>query len=163
MATGTYNEALGELFPMTMEPGVSLRGADRQTTVIEGSGVGTLIQFPNTSIYTATTVLSGFKISNGVQGVRVDGSAANYPTPTITNNWLTGNEQGIYVTAVTDQRAYPNITHNWIENNTLYGINMNAGYNGTIVNPVIEYNRIAHNAGWHPLLCQWIRQQRRPF
>lgn len=145
VATGTYNEALGELFPMTMEPGVSLRGADRQTTVIEGSGVGTLIQFPNTSIYTATTVLSGFKISNGVQGVRVDGSAANYPTPTITNNWLTGNEQGIYVTAVTDQRAYPNITHNWIENNTLYGINMNAGYNGTIVNPIIEYNRIAQN------------------
>ncbi|WP_420643728.1 PKD domain-containing protein [Candidatus Leptofilum sp.] len=145
VASGTYDEALGEAFPLIMEPGVNVLGANRESTIVSGIDTEAVFRFPNTSIYTETTVLRGFKISNGVHGVRVDGSMANYPSPTIDGNWLTENEQGIFVQGVSSQRAYPIITNNWLENNALYGINIVAGYNGTTFNPIISHNRIAYN------------------
>lgn len=143
-ATGTYDQSIGEVFPIVMEPQVSLIGAGHDSTIIAGVETDSVIQFPGTSVYTATTVLSGFKIMDGAHGVLVNASSNN-PAPIIEDNWITENTHGIYSTASTSQHAYPVIRNNLIDHNDIYGFNGNAGYYGTTISPVIDQNRIAFN------------------
>ena len=148
VAPGTYDEALGESFPLTMEPGVSLIGAGPATTVIAGNGTNSVILFSSAAVYTETTVLSGFQITNGSEGVRVDGTGGSGQSPIIRGNWIRGNRDGIrlYV-GESARRIYAHIEGNQITDNTRYGICAYADPTSgkTYVNPTIKDNRIVGN------------------
>ena len=80
-ASGTYDLALGEQFPLVMEPGVSLLGADYSATTISGTAGNAVVYFPHTSVYTRATVLQGFKITHGDEGVLIEGSSGAGSSP----------------------------------------------------------------------------------
>ncbi len=145
VAPGVYNSALGETFPIVMEPGISLLGSGYTATSLVAGGTGYVVHFPNTAVYTATTVISGFEIANGNTGVRVDGRTGTGQTPTIQANWITTNTYGITNYATAYQRADPTIRGNLISANSAYGIYNYAGYLGTRVSPTIESNQIVDN------------------
>jgi uncharacterized repeat protein (TIGR01451 family) len=144
VAPGLYDQDLGEGFPITMEPGVSLIGTGRTTTVLSGNGSDYVILFPGLVGFTETTVISGFKITNGSEGVRVYGRRNNYPSPMIQGNWITGNTCGIRNQATSITRVYTKIQDNLISDNTGYGIYNRAGYDSR-VNPTIRGNQILDN------------------
>ena len=59
---GTYDMALGETFPIELISGLTFRGADRDTTIIDatGSGVSAIACFQSEDI-----VIEGFTITGG--------------------------------------------------------------------------------------------------
>ncbi len=145
---GLYDEALGESFPITMKPDVRIMGAGYTTTTIAGNDSAFVIHFPNTVIYTETTVLSGFKITNGSEGVHVDGHP-DRSSPTIQGNWITGNYDGIGNHSGYSCQTYSVIKDNLISNNIRFGIynvsdsGNNSGTSYTL--PTIDSNRIVNN------------------
>lgn len=148
VAPGTYNQALGESFPLVMESDVSLIGAGYATTIIAGNSAAnnpnySLLYFPPTETYTVTTVISGFKITNGSQGVRVDGSPAG-SAPTLQENWLTGNYIGIQTYSIAGRQAYTVIKDNLVSGN-VYGIHDWAADHSSTANALIENNRVTEN------------------
>lgn len=118
VAAGTYDEALGESFPITMEPDVSLLGAGYTTTIISGNESDVVLHFPSTATYTETTVISGFKITGGSMGVRVDGVGGSGSSPTIRGNWIAGNNHGIYNRVASGRRVYTVVRDNIISGNS---------------------------------------------
>jgi len=145
VAAGTYNEALGESFPITMEPNVSLLGAGYTTTIISGNESNNVIHFPSTATYTETTVISGFKITGGSIGVRVDGVGGNGSSPTIRGNWISGNNHGIYNRVASGRRVYTVVRDNLISGNSSHGIYNHADYTKSHANPHVEGNQIINN------------------
>jgi len=146
---GTYNSALGESFPLVMKPGVSLLGAGYATTTIAGSSSAynpdySLLYFLPTEAYTLTTVISGFTITNGSQGIRVDGSPTG-SAPTLQENWITGNYLGIQSYSISGRQSDTLIKDNLISNNQ-YGLHSTATDNGSLVKSNIENNLIVENA-----------------
>jgi uncharacterized repeat protein (TIGR01451 family) len=144
-APGTYDEALGESFPIVMKSGVSLMGASYTATVISGNSSSAVIHFPSTAVYTASTVISGFKIRGGLAGVRVDGAADPGARPTIQANWITENTDGIYSQSSSGWRAAPTIRANLIANNTANGIYASTGDRNAAFSPTIQDNQIVDN------------------
>ncbi len=102
VATGLYNAALGEQFPIVMEPGVRLIGGDRTAAIINGPGTGNVIHFTNAVAYPDTTVIRGFKITGGGTGVRIDGANNTGQVPVVDGNWITGNTDGIVNNRIAD-------------------------------------------------------------
>ncbi len=145
VAPGIYDQALGESFPVVMEPQVSLIGTDRNTTVLQGNGSDYVVYFPDTSTFTETTVLSGFKITNGSNGVRVAGRGGAGQSPTIQGNWITGNNHGIYNRTSSSRRVNPVIEDNLISNNDSQGIYNYASHTSSHASPNIENNQIVDN------------------
>lgn len=145
VAPGTYDQALGESYPLIMEPGVSLVGAGYTSTTISGNGSTYAIHFPSTAIYTEATVISGFKIMNGTAGIRVDGAVGSGASPTIRANWITENTNGIENHVGVSRYAYTVIEDNLIANNTNYGIRDNAEADWAQAKPNITHNRIVNN------------------
>ncbi|HRQ38218.1 MAG TPA: PKD domain-containing protein [Chloroflexota bacterium] len=152
VAPGTYNTALGETFPIVMEPAVRLIGDGRENTILFGNGSAHVVHFPGTGFYTETTVLRGFKIMNGNNGVLVSGRTGTPSSPVIEDNWITGNVIGVRNHAVSNQRVAAIIRQNRIEYNTNRGIDLYAGYNGTRLTSVITDNEISHN-GTQGIYC----------
>ena len=121
VAAGMYDEALGESFPLTMNPGVSLSGVGYTDTVIWGNPVNAAVYFPRSAVYSETTSLSGFTIAHGESGVLVEARGASYPSPIIEENWITGNGRGVFLALGSYQQEYTNIRRNLISENA-YGI-----------------------------------------
>lgn len=152
VAPGMYNAALGENFPIVMEPAVRLIGADRENTILFGNSSTHVVHFPGTGFYTETTVLRGFKIMNGNNGVLVSGRTGTPSSPVIEDNWITANAIGVRNYAVSDQRIAAIIRHNRIDYNTNRGIELYAGYDGTRITSLIADNEITHN-GTQGIYC----------
>lgn len=147
VAPGVYDAALGESFPVVMKPEISLIGAGYTQTIIAGNGSDSVIRFPASSIYTETTVLQGFKITDGAQGVRLDGFTGSGSSPLIQDNWITGNTYGIYVDTASSRKVYALIRDNLIANNSSHGIYSRADYTRAHASPTIEKNQILNNGG----------------
>jgi PKD repeat protein len=131
-----------------MEPDVSLIGAGYTTTVLLGNSSADVIHFPNTVIYTESTVLSGFKITGGADGIRVMGRVNSPPSPTIQKNLITGNDIGIRNRARKNQHVYTVIKDNLLTANFSAGIYNVAGIDSlsrAVVAPTIEGNLISNN------------------
>jgi uncharacterized repeat protein (TIGR01451 family) len=152
VAPGVYNSALGESFPIVMKPGVQLIGADRSATILQGNASAHVVHFPGTGFFTETTVIRGFKITHGNNGVLVSGRTGTPSSPVVEDNWIAGNAIGARVYAVSSQRAAPIIQHNLIEQNNSRGIDLYAGYSGSRLTGWIVGNEITHNSG-HGIYC----------
>jgi uncharacterized repeat protein (TIGR01451 family) len=152
VAPGSYDVALGESFPIVMEPGVRLVGSGSDNTVLHGDGATHVVHFPGTAYYTQTTVLRGFMITNGDDGVRLDGRLGTPSTPVIEDNWITANLDGIENHAVNDQRIAAIIRNNRINNNTFNGLYLYSGNNGTFITSQIIDNEITNN-GLEGIYC----------
>jgi hypothetical protein len=144
-APGTYDTALGEVFPLTMEPGVSLVGSGYTNTVVLGTSANYVFVFPNTVQYGSDTTIRGFRISGGSEGIRIYGTAGGGSSPTIEYNWIAGNGYGIRNVLSTSQHVSARIHHNLISGNTTYGIGDTARADYAHCEPLIEDNRITDN------------------
>jgi len=153
VAPGLYNTTLGESFPLNMKPGISLQGAGYVTTVISGVSSSSVVNFPNTGVFSTTDVLSGFTLRGGSAGVFIEGfvgvESGVWARPTIQSNWLTGNGTGLVVNAVTAEVAAPVVHTTWSRANTTDGIFMKAGYSVwyAAVFAVVRGNQILNNGG----------------
>jgi uncharacterized repeat protein (TIGR01451 family) len=152
VAPGVYNSALGETFPIVMKPGVQLIGTDRTATILQGSTGAHIVHFPGTGFFTETTVIRGFKITNGNNGILVSGRTGTPSSPVIEDNWIADNAIGVRVYAVSTQRAAPIIRHNLIEQNNSRGVDLYSGYSGSRLTGWIIGNEITHNSG-HGIYC----------
>jgi uncharacterized repeat protein (TIGR01451 family) len=149
---GVYDAALGETFPLVMKTGVRLVGADNINTILYGNPAAPVVHFPGTGFYTETTVIRGFKITNGSNGVLVSGRTGTPSSPIIEDNWITGNLVGVGSGAVSGQRGAAVIRHNRINYNSSNGIELYAGYSGTRLTLTIIGNEISHNSS-HGIYC----------
>ncbi len=143
VAPGVYDQPLGESFPITMRTHAKLVGAGYTSTVISGVKTSDVVIFPGTAIYTRTTEINGFKVTNGNAGIRVDGPPGALSSPWIHGNWITGNELGIYNRSIDNQQVYTVIEGNLISGN-IYGIFIESA-GGAQANPTIIGNRIIGN------------------
>lgn len=149
VAPGLYTPALGENIPITMKPGISLIGAEAAATTLAGNvnQSSRVVYFASSTAFVSTTVLSGFKITSGVQGVEVEGVPGVGSAPTIQANWITGNAIGIAIESTNGGLAKPVIQQNRIVSNTSHGIYNHAAYGGAIVAPIIDNNVLSYNGG----------------
>lgn len=115
-------------------------------TIIYGPGSGYVIYYPRSVSYTPNSILSNFKDTHGEQGVRIEGSDTGN-TPTIRNNWITGNSYGVYNQASESTKIYAVIDDNLIsQNNTYYGIYATATATAK-ADMLIQGNTISYNNG----------------
>jgi hypothetical protein len=150
VATGLYDAALGETFPISLRPTMHLIGGDPQATLINGPGAGDVVRFSNAIPYPDTTLLQGFKISGGATGVRIAGASISGQMPVIDGNWITGNTDGVRLYTFNISR-YVNaiIRNNLISHNSRYGIYGEATSGNqsghSYLTPLISDNVISYN------------------
>ncbi len=147
VASHTYDQGLGETFPIHMKSGISVKGVGYPFTVVTGAASDPVFIFPSTAAFNSTTVLSGFKITGGSAGVRVEGIKGSDATPVIRDNWITGNTHGVHIDTRYGSRAYPFIASNRIETNHQHGLYLVAYRGVAIAQPTIQGNTIANNGG----------------
>ena len=150
--SGTYNEDI------IIDKQISLIGEDRETTIIVGSGSGSVIRITSDGVE--------------VSGFTVKGSGTNYLSPfdggdagimldmitgaTISDNELTENTIGIFLNSsdeniIENNKAYDNsyegIYGRFSDNNILRGntVLSNGGHGGIYLNPENSYNLIENN------------------
>lgn len=97
VAAGTYNLALGETFPLTINTNLTLTGAGAGSTIHDATGANTRVI---TVFGGATATISGVTITGGVasctssgdSGCEIGGGGlSNFGTLTLTNSAVSGN------------------------------------------------------------------------
>ena len=113
---GTYYENI--IWPETN--GITLMSAgDTSNTIIDGSGLGSVIYInPQTATIDTTTLISGFKITNGGDvtnggGVLVNSASPRFQAIKVTENTASGSGGGIYL-----QNSNTILLDSRIENNS---------------------------------------------
>lgn len=120
---GTYNEHV------TIDKSLTLQGEDRDTTIIDGGGSGTVVYLS----YVSNVEISGFTISNGSYGICMWHSDTN----TLVNNDVSNNGgEGGIVANFCDNNI---IANNTISSNGR-GINFGNCYGNAIRNNTISLN-----------------------
>ena len=119
------------------------------------------VLFPREELCTETTVISGFQIANGFDGVEIEGRADQFPSPVIQANWITGNEQGIYTRLSDDQRVYGAIRGNLITDNATHGVFAYVSDDLCVFGADIVDNRIERN-GTDGVRCRAFENQGGP-
>jgi len=150
VAAGTYDIALGETFPITINKNLTLIGDGASVTIIDGSlsdvinvNVGVIVDIKGFTIMNGNNGIyynngaSGTISNNTITGNAQYGIANSSSSPAITNNTITGNLSGIY----NDLSSNPTITNNIIVLNTHYGI-----YNDVTSTSTNSYNDVWNNA-----------------
>ena len=102
VAPGTYDPALGEVFPIHMRPGISVAGAGPEGTLVRGTGTELLFLFPSSSgpfssvSFDASTRLESMRFENAHTAVRCfsKGGIAN---PTLADLEFDGLVRGVYL------------------------------------------------------------------
>lgn len=145
VASGVYDQVLGESFPIIMKSGVSLIGTGYPDTIIAGNNSTGVVQFVNTSVYSTATVLRGFKITDGLEGVHIDGTSGVGTAPLIEANWITGNATGIMNYAYSGQQIQAVVRDNLITANSQDGVAIHANYGVAYAAPNLIDNLISHN------------------
>jgi parallel beta-helix repeat protein len=123
---GTYHEHV------SVNKKILLIGENRDTTIIDGNGTGTVV-------YLETNVtITNFTICNGEYGVQIRSYSFMpvYRGNTVNNTKIMDNRYGAILIR---GGANNTITNNFIENNTLFGIHLwHAGNNMIINNTVVN-------------------------
>lgn len=163
LAPGTYSAETGETFPLTLNPGVTVRGDEAtkgQTTLIRGGGNYASPTFGSQNVAVRArqdSQLRGVTVTN--TNTRGSGVWVESTNPTIQNNTFTNNNrEGIFVTG----RGNPTIESNIFTQNPGNGISVakeaqgvirdnvfrNTGF-GVVVSqtasPTLEGNQITQN------------------
>ncbi|BAZ68393.1 MAG: DUF1565 domain-containing protein [Pelatocladus maniniholoensis HA4357-MV3] len=139
LAPGTYNKESGEVFPLTIKQGLTLRGDQTtrgQGVLIVGSGkyVSPTFASQNVTIKTENnSTISGITVTNpDSRGTAVWVESTN---PTITSSVFTNSvRDGIFVTG----KGTPTIENNIFVKNTGNGISVAKSAAGVIRNNVFE-------------------------
>lgn len=139
LAPGTYNQEIGETFPLLIKQGVTLRGDEStkgQAVLITGSGIyisptfarqNITIRADNRSIITGVTVTNP---ENRGTGIWVEST-----NPTITNSTFTNSiREGIFVTG----KGNPKIENNVFVQNKGNGISVAKSAQGQILNNLFQ-------------------------
>jgi PKD repeat protein len=147
VASGTYDQDLGESFPITMKSGISVTGVGDHFTVISGIASEPVFILPSTSAFDSSTVLSELKITDGAAGITVEGVGGSGTAPFIRDNWITGNTHGIHIDTRNGSRAYPVISNNQIISNTQHGLYLVSTKGVAIAQPTVQGNMITNNGG----------------
>ena len=139
LAPGNYSSETGEVFPLTLKPGVILRGDESskgQNIVITGGGNFVSPSFARQNVTVLAekdTTISGVTITNpNTRGTALWIESAN---PTVTNStFANSNRDGIFVTGT----ATPKIESNVFTKNGGNGISVARAAAGEIRNNVFE-------------------------
>jgi len=113
---GTYYENVN------VYESINLIGENRETTVIDGSGIKSVIQ-----VYYPEVLISGFTIQNS--GNSDAGINIHSNMNTIFQNNIKSNFRGIYIYNSCDN----NISNNNVNNNSWYGIDLYKSHNNNII------------------------------
>lgn len=139
LAPGSYTEQSGEVFPLTLKPGVILRGDEPNkgsTVVIIGGGFYVSPSFARQSVTILTdknTEVRGVTVTN--PRTRGSGVWVESTNPTIRNSTFTrNNRDGIFVTGT----GNPKIENNVFTQNSGNGISVARGATGEIRNNVFQ-------------------------
>ena len=125
VSQGVYREHV------TVNRSVSLVGENKNTTIIDGGGSGTVVL-----VTVDNVTLGGFTVRNGNSGIIVLGSR----NCTVKENFVAGNkERGILITMSLDCTVHRNHAFGSPEG---YGINVNASQN-----VLVEDNGASNNSG----------------
>lgn len=139
LAPGNYTSETGEVFPLTLKPGVILRGDESskgQNIVITGGGNFVSPSFARQNVTVLAekdTTISGVTITNpNTRGTALWIESAN---PTVTNStFANSNRDGIFITGT----ATPKIESNVFTKNGGNGISVARAAAGEIRNNVFE-------------------------
>ena len=149
LAPGNYTSETGEVFPLAIKPGVTLRGDEStkgQNVVINGGGNYVSPTFARQSVAVLAgkdSTISGVTVTN--TNTRGTGLWIESTNPTVTNNTLTNNNRdGVFVTGTAFGLAIgctssPLVTDNQIRQNKV-GIYVSESARPILRNNVIEKN-----------------------
>ncbi|MCD6344085.1 MAG: DUF1565 domain-containing protein, partial [Anaerolineae bacterium] len=151
---GVYDTTLGESFPIQLSGGVSLIGADRDTTTISGVAGSAVVQISNSSTdILSDTVLSDITLQNGGYGLYISASYRRTIGPTISNVRACYNTHGVYIRSSGDwdytpkyTTANPSLTRVLAYDNTQTGFLIKAFHEYSISSPVI-YLSVSYGNG----------------
>ncbi|MBW4616867.1 MAG: DUF1565 domain-containing protein [Desmonostoc vinosum HA7617-LM4] len=114
LAPGTYNQESGETFPLTLKPGVTLRGDENtkgQAMLITGGGFYTSRTFARqdiTILAEQDTTITGVTVTNPNQ--RGTGVWVESTNPTIKNSTFTNSvREGVFVTGTGNPKIESNV------------------------------------------------------
>ncbi len=151
---GTYNQDLGEVFPIVLPPGVSLLGEGCDTTIIAGQGDKPVLSIGNkTQDFPRTTGGLSLTLTGGSIGLEMYSSRLHAVSPTIDSLCIRQNTTGIRMsTGETSQHGatiMPVITGTKVISNSQDGINMysNGYYSPSGIAPVITNCVVQANGG----------------
>ncbi|MEW6746000.1 MAG: DUF1565 domain-containing protein [Planctomycetota bacterium] len=167
VAAGLHDLALGEVFPLVVPPGLSIRGAGRGETVIDAGGASEAFSL-RSETYDGATVISQLTVRAALNGIasslstdvvsapRLEdvgvsgcdvgiylGASDGINAPDLVSCRLTGNRIGVYVTAAFAGVAAPVIANAIIESNLETGVLITAY--GASVTPVLINDTLAFN------------------
>jgi len=171
IGSGTYNTALGEIFPIMMEDGVSLVGAGKDLSIISGTTAASVIKC--IGIFDATAKIEGLGITgggstSGGNGIYIsagssleinnnkiyNNSYVSWPntggginitnsSPKISNNIISGNSAA-YGGGISISMGSPQITNNTINDN--YCSHYGSGIYIKNGSPTVKGNIIVNNS-----------------
>jgi galactitol-specific phosphotransferase system IIB component len=147
VASGTYNIASGETFPLIIKEGVSLVGDGARTTIIDASGSNQPVIYGSDISDGSNTVLEGFTITGGNSSDPDSGGGIwlNNASPTIRNN-IIKNNYGAAAGAISVQNfSSPAIINNTIVNNSADTSGAGGIYCYLQSHPLITNATIANN------------------
>ena len=147
VAAGTYDTALGEIFPIIMKNGVSLVGAGIDASILDAKNTNRVLN--GIGIVDASTRIEGFTIRGGGNvtiGAGIFISAGS--SLTIINNKVSGNSAidnggGMYVI-----NSSPAIINNTINGNNPGVADDGGGIYVLNASPLIKGNQIIGNTGY---------------
>ena len=158
IAPGTYDAALGEIFPLTPDAGVSLTGSDRDEVIISGQDDKSVIYLDSsTTDILSDTVLSNITLQDGSAGLQIYADESHTAAPSVTGLRLRWNTTGIHMSTgdvYHDGATIGGIISNTeVISNTQTGIYMRSyGYfSPSTVSPLIANSRVEGNGdyGFH--------------
>lgn len=139
VSPGSYSAASGEIFPLILKPGITLRGDEAtkgQTTIINGGGQVNTVSLArqNVTIFAMQdSAIRGLTITNPLS--RGTGVWVESTNPTITNNTFANSQrEGIFMTGT----AAPVVDGNVFFKNEGNGISVSRAAAGVIRNNVMQ-------------------------
>jgi parallel beta-helix repeat protein len=139
LAPGTYNKESGEIFPLLVKPGVTLRGDETskgQATLIIGGGFYTSPSFARQDISilaSQNSIITGLTVTNPNNrgtGVWVESSNASITNSTFINS----GREGVFVTGT----GNPKIENNIFAQNAGNGVSIAKSAQGEIRNNLFQ-------------------------
>lgn len=143
---GLYEIASGEAFPITLPPGVGLKGIDPSKTMIFGPGKAgvTLVDFTGT--VDLRNVITGLGFHGGDPAVSIPGPIGAGPGPVIKDCSFTYNKLALRIEGPSSGLRTPVVKHCFLQNNSQGGILLVGGASGCLGGR-LEECRVDYNQG----------------
>jgi uncharacterized repeat protein (TIGR01451 family) len=148
---GTYDAAIGEMFPLALRSGLTLIGSGYESTIISATGAASGIDLSSSTEDIINVVVSDLTVQGGGYGIAMYSTAGHRVAATLANLRIRQNGDGIHITTSNVYQdgatISPVITNTQVISNSSVGIYTRAyGYfapshvTPLIVNTVIRGN-----------------------